>query len=61
MFDPQDTKMKNGLNNNDNSYKHLLPGSRAPQGALVEPASNAGDSKHRFDPWVRKITQRRAW
>ena len=35
VFDPQDTKMKNCLNNNDNIYKYLLPGSRASQGALV--------------------------
>ena len=35
VFDPQDTKMKNSLNNNDDIYKHLLPGSRASQGALA--------------------------
>ena len=23
--------------------------------------ANAGDVRHRFDPWVRKITWRRAW
>ena len=32
-------------------------------GALVvkNPVANAGDIRHRFDPWVRKIPWKRAW
>ena len=26
-----------------------------------EPPGNAGDIRHRFDPWVRKFLWRRAW
>ena len=31
--------------------------------ALVvkNPPANAGDMRHKFDPWVRKIPWRRAW
>jgi len=26
-----------------------------------EPAFNAGDMRHGFDPWIRKIPWKRAW
>ena len=37
--------------------------SKASQATLVikNPTDNAGDMRHRFDPWVRKIPWRRAW
>ena len=33
----------------------------ASQMALKNQPVNAGDKKHRFDPWVEKIDRRRAW
>ena len=37
--------------------------SQASQVALVvkNPPANAGDRRHRFDPWVKNIPWRRAW
>ena len=37
--------------------------SQPPQVALVikNPPANAGDMRHRFDPWVRKTPWKRAW
>ena len=28
---------------------------------IKKPPANAGDMRHRFNPWVRKIPWRRAW
>ena len=28
---------------------------------VKDPPANAGDMRHRFNPWVRKIPWRKAW
>ena len=45
------------------THMHAHTYTRASQVALAvkNPPANAGDMRHRLDPWVWKISWRRAW